>query len=209
MNKTLKIIILSSSLLLTATSVNAAYLASSVKSAKITATYTDWGDMKADGWRSADNFDDEKMSRALRWEGEIINQYPWTKYAFLRKVSGSPYFLADKKEKTLTYLSFKARSGDYSDIVVTYQGVDEGKGCYVSIVDSGRILEIERTNPWPVPDVLPPPIEAVVLKTLPENCVNNSQLNAIKAKQAAEDKKLKQWVGEQTLKELCRRNGNC
>lgn len=206
MNKTLKTILISSSLMFTVTSVNAAYLVHSVKSAKITATYTEWGDMKADGWRSADNFDDEKMSHALRWEGEIINQYPWTKYAFLRKVSGSPYFLADKKEKTLTYLSFKTRSGDYSDIVVTYQGVDEGKGCYVSIVDSGRVLEAQRFDPL-VTDA--PPIEAVVLKTFPENCVNNSQLNAIKAKQAAEDKKLQQWVGEQTLKELCRQNGNC
>ncbi|WP_439826058.1 hypothetical protein [Aeromonas caviae] len=206
MNKTLKFIILSSSLLLTATSVNAAYLVSSVKSAEITATYTDWGMMKAEGWRSTDNFDDEKMSRALAWQGEIRNQYPWTKYAFLRKASGSSYFLADKKEKTLTYLSFKTRSGDYSDIVVTYQGVDEGKGCYVSIVDSGRALEAQRFDPL-VTDA--PPIEAVVLKTLPENCVNNNQLNAIKAKQAAEDKKLQQWVGEQTLKELCRRNGNC
>lgn len=206
MNNALKTIILSSSLLFTATSVNAAYLASSVKSAEITATYTDWGMMKADGWRSADNFDDEKMSRALKWQGEIRNQYPWTKYSFLRKASGSPYFLADKKEKTLTYLLFKARSGDYSDIVVTYQGVDEGKGCYVSIVDSGRVLEAQRFDPL-VTDA--PPIEAVVLKTLPENCINNSQLNAIKAKQAAEDRKMLQWVGEQTLKELCRRDGNC
>lgn len=200
MKAILKTIILSSGLWLTATSADAS---------NVTARYDTWAAMKAEGWQSSDGFNDNKMHNALLWDGDVLNQYPWTKYAFLRHASGSPMFIADKNKKTLSYISLKPRSGDLSDLNVTYQGEDNGKGCYVSIVDTGKILQFERSNQWPIPDEAQPPIEPVVLMTLPENCINKQQLSAIKARQSAEDKRMQQWVGEQSLKELCRQTGNC
>lgn len=44
---------------------------------------------------------------------------------------------------------------------------------------------------------------------LPESCTNKQQLAAIKARQTEKDRQLQQWASQQSLKELCRRTGNC
>ncbi|WP_412705353.1 hypothetical protein [Aeromonas rivipollensis] len=206
MKAILKIIILSSGLWLTATNADAS---------NITGRYDTWAAMKADGWQSSDGFNDNRMHNALLWNGDVINQYPWTKYALLRHDPDMPMFLADKQKKTLSLMKLKTRSGARSDLRIIYQGEDKGKGCYISIVDSGYWLEFERQQYLGIKSYGKPddkesgPIKPEILMTLPENCINKQQLNAIKAKQKEKDRALQQWVGEQTLKELCRQTGNC
>lgn len=200
MNSILKAMMISSGIIFTAISAHAA---------EITGTYNTWATMKSQGWYSSDNFDDNKMHNALKWSGEVINQYPWTKYAFLRKMSGSPLFLSDKNKKTLTYLSYKPRSGDYSDINIIYQGEDEGKGCYVSIVDTGKMLEFEQSRYSMLSDEPQQSARTEILMVLPEHCIDKKQLSSIKAKQRQEERALQQWVGKQSLKELCQKTGNC
>ncbi len=206
MKAILKIIILSSGLWLTATSAD---------DSNITGRYDTWAAMKADGWQSSDGFNDNRMHNALLWNGDVINQYPWTKYALLRHDPDMPMFLADKKKKTLSLMKLKTRSGARSDLRIIYQGEDKGKGCYISIVDSGYWLEFERQQYLGIKsygksdDKESGPIKPEILMTLPENCINKQQLNTIKAKQKEKDRALQQWVGEQTLKELCRQTGNC
>jgi hypothetical protein len=200
MNSILKAMIISSGLIFTTISAHAA---------EITGTYDTWAKMKSQGWHSSDDFDDNKMHNALKWSGEVINQYPWTKYAFLRKMPGSPLFLADKNKKTLTYLSYKPRSGDYSDISIIYQGEDEGKGCYVSIVDTGKALEFEQSRYSMLSDEPQQSVRTKIIMVLPERCIDKQQLSSIKAKQRQEEQELQQWVGKQSLKELCQKTGNC
>lgn len=48
-----------------------------------------------------------------------------------------------------------------------------------------------------------------VVMVMPDNCVNKQQQAALAAKRSEEDRKLQQWVAQQSLAELCRRTGNC
>ena len=48
-----------------------------------------------------------------------------------------------------------------------------------------------------------------VLAAFPENCVNKKQQAALAARSSEADRKLQQWVAQQSLAELCRRTGNC
>lgn len=44
---------------------------------------------------------------------------------------------------------------------------------------------------------------------IPDNCANKHQQAALAAKISENDRKLQQWVAQQSLAELCRRTGNC
>ncbi|WP_370602815.1 hypothetical protein [Escherichia coli] len=81
---------------------------------------------------------------------------------------------------------------------MVYQGEDNGKGCYFSIVDTQVQLEMVNKK-----------AEPRVLMVLPESCTNKQQLAAIKARQTEKDRQLQQWASQQSLKELCHRTGNC
>ncbi|KJH63224.1 hypothetical protein [Pantoea agglomerans] len=48
-----------------------------------------------------------------------------------------------------------------------------------------------------------------VVMVMSDNCVNKQQQAALAAKRSEEDRKLQQWVAQQSLTELCRRTGNC
>ena len=48
-----------------------------------------------------------------------------------------------------------------------------------------------------------------VVMVIPDCCVNKQQQAALAAKRSEEDRKLQQWVAQQSLTELCRRTDNC
>ncbi|HCI6262656.1 TPA: hypothetical protein NPO52_005231, partial [Klebsiella pneumoniae] len=48
-----------------------------------------------------------------------------------------------------------------------------------------------------------------VVMVIPDRCVNKQQQAALAAKRSEEDRKLQQWVAQQSLAELCHRTGNC
>ncbi|WP_275146439.1 hypothetical protein [Citrobacter portucalensis] len=173
-------------------------LTTSAHAYDVTGRLTNWYDMKKSGWTSANGYDDVKMLNALGLKADIIGYYPWTNTFLLRQAYNTPLYLADKKAKTVRYLNLKTASGYASDLDVVYQGEDNGKGCYFSIVDTQVQLEMVNKK-----------AEPRVLMVLPENCTNKQQLAAIKARQTEKDRQLQQWASQQSLKELCRRTGNC
>ncbi|WP_312229438.1 hypothetical protein [Pseudescherichia sp.] len=156
-----------------------------------------WQYMQADGWKSADGMDDDTLNNTL-YQASVIGNYPWTKQFLLRQRGGGAYFLADKKTHTVRKLNLKPASGYYSDMTSVYQGEDQGKGCYFTIIDTQYQLELADE-----------PHCNQVLAAFPENCVNKQQQAALAAKRSASEQKLQQWVAQQSLAELCRRTGNC
>lgn len=160
-------------------------------------TVKSWQYMQADGWKTADGADDGTLSNEL-YKADVIGNYPWTKQFLLRVRGGGAYYLADKKTRTVRKLNLKPVSGYYSDLTSAYQGEDQGKGCYLTIIDTQYQLELDDR-----------PHTREVLAVFPENCVNKRQQAALAAKQSASEQKLQQWVAQQSLAELCRRTGNC
>lgn len=100
-----------------------------------------WQYMQADGWKSADGMDDDTLNNTL-YQASVIGNYPWTKQFLLRQRGGGAYFLADKKTHTVRKLNLKPASGYYSDLTSVYQGEDQGKGCYFTIIDTQYQLEL-------------------------------------------------------------------
>ncbi|QDX31029.1 hypothetical protein [Dickeya poaceiphila] len=164
----------------------------------ITGHVKHWMAMKESGWTSADGYDDDRMMNALGFNAAMIGYYPWTHTFLIRRDYDTALFLADKKSKTVRRLNLKTASGYNSDLDVVYQGEDNGKGCYFSVIDTQAQLELinQKTTPQ-------------VLMVLPEQCIDKKQLAAIKARQSERERQLQQWVAQQSMKELCRRNGNC
>ncbi|HHQ6575632.1 TPA: hypothetical protein ACSTLY_003060 [Serratia fonticola] len=156
-----------------------------------------WSYMQADGWKSDDGMDNNTLHNML-YQATVIDNYPWTKQFLLRQRGGGAYFLADKKTHTVRKLNVKPASGYYSDLTSVYQGEDQGKGCYFTIIDTQYQLELANE-----------PHNTQVLAAIPENCVNKKQQAALAAKRSASEQKLQQWVAQQSLAELCRRTGNC
>lgn len=153
--------------------------------------------MQADGWKSADGTDNNTLHNAL-YQADVIGNYPWTKQFLLRIRGGGAYYLADKKTHTVRRLNLKPASGYTSDLTSVYQGEDQGKGCYFTIIDTQYQLELAEE-----------PHSNQVLAAFPENCVNKKQQAALAARSSEADRKLQQWVAQQSLAELCRRTGNC
>ncbi|HHW5466954.1 TPA: hypothetical protein ACU2F8_001657 [Escherichia coli] len=156
-----------------------------------------WQYMQTDGWKSADGMDNDTLNNTL-YQASVIGNYPWTRQFLLRQRGGGAYFLADKKTHTVRKLNLKPASGYYSDLTSVYQGEDQGKGCYFTIIDTQYQLELVNE-----------PHSKQVLAAFPENCVNKQQQAALAAKRSASEQKLQQWVAQQSLAELCRRTGNC
>ncbi|MDL3689006.1 hypothetical protein QR238_11425 [Salmonella enterica] len=156
-----------------------------------------WQYMQADGWKSADGTDNNTLHNAL-YQADVIGNYPWTKQFLLRIRGGGAYYLADKKTHTVRRLNLKPASGYTSDLTSVYQGEDQGKGCYFTIIDTQYLLELAEE-----------PHSNQVLAAFPENCVNKKQQAALAARSSEADRKLQQWVAQQSLAELCRRTGNC
>lgn len=179
-----------------------------------------WQYMQADGWKSADGFDDNRMHNEL-YQAVVLDNYPWTNHFLLRSRGGSSLYLADKKAKTVKYIDIKPRDEYPLHLQSVYQGTDEGNGCYFAIVDN-------RMSNWhqAVEDKLlyqDPPVENIdakaeelrkqfsqeVVMRVKDNCVNKQQQAALAAKRSEDDRKLQQWVAKQSMAELCRRTGNC
>jgi hypothetical protein len=104
--------------------------------------------MKKSGWTSADGYDDVKMLNALGLKADIIGYYPWTNTFLLRQAYNTPLYLADKKKNRP--LSEPENGCGYADLDVVYQGEDNGKGCYFSIVDTQVQLEMVNKKAEPV-----------------------------------------------------------
>lgn len=67
-----------------------------------------WQYMQADGWTSADGYDDNHMHNAL-YQAVVLDNYPWTNHFFLRSRDGGSLYLADKKSLTVRYIDIKPR----------------------------------------------------------------------------------------------------
>lgn len=185
-----------------------------VAAENVVGTVKAWQYMQADGWKSADNLDDNTMINAL-YQADVIGNYPWTKQFLLRERGRGAYYLADKKTHTVRKLKLSPVSGFNSDITSVYQGEDQGKGCYFTIVDTQYQLLDEALNKVLVDDREKYIAQArekfspKVIWAQQEVCINKKQQAAIAAKRSEEEKKLQQWVASQSLAELCRRTGNC
>ncbi|CAI2477892.1 hypothetical protein [Serratia liquefaciens] len=183
-----------------------------------------WQYMQADGWKSADGTDDNKLHNML-YQASVIDNYPWTKQFLLRVRGGGAIFLADKKTHTIRHLKLNPVGETYNDIETVYQGEDKGEGCYFAIIDSQSSVRDKAIDDliyptWPAvhdtDDVLKAKIAKVrqqiaakVVMVMPDNCVNKQQQAALAAKRSEKDRKLQEWVAQQSLAELCRRTGNC
>ncbi len=188
-------------------------------SATITGTVKAWPYMQSAGWKSADGYDFDKMHNAL-YQAEIIDNYPWTKQFLLRVRGGGSFYLADKASKTVRHLKIKSESGYSSDLTSVYQGDDNGKGCFFAVID-GKALALNKAEDDITASFPPRPNAAQelaqvreqfkpeVVAVFPDNCVNKQQEAAMKAKRSSDERALQQWVAKESLKELCRRTGNC
>ncbi|EFC1800404.1 hypothetical protein FBH80_22500 [Escherichia coli] len=179
-----------------------------------------WQYMQADGWTSADGYDDNHMHNAL-YQAVVLDNYPWTNHFFLRSRDGGSLYLADKKSLTVRYIDIKPRDEYPLHLRIIYQGNNEGQGCYFAVVDD------RMANYWTaVEDKLLyqyPAVENVdekaaelkkqftpeVMMMVKDNCVNKQQQAALAARRTEKDRELQQWVAQQSLAELCRRTGNC
>jgi len=187
--------------------------------AVITGTVKAWPYMQADGWKSADGYDFNKMHNAL-YQADVIDNYPWTRQFLLRVRGSGSFYLADKKEKTVRHLNIKSTSGYSTDLSSVYQGEDNGKGCFFAVVD-GKALALNEAEDNITSSFPPRPNAAQelaqvreqfkpeVVAVFPDNCVNKQQQAALNAKRSSEEHALQQWVARESLKELCRRTGNC
>ncbi|WP_037036967.1 hypothetical protein [Rahnella sp. WP5] len=178
-----------------------------------------WQYMQADGWKSADGIDDNKLHNML-YQASVIDNYPWTKQFLLRVRGGGAIFLADKKTHTIRQLKLNPLSGNYNDIETVYQGENNGNGCYFAIIDNKFWArdEAEQNVLYGYPRVdnvenelakIRQQFSPQVVMVMPDNCVNKQQQAVLAAKRSEEDQKLQQWVAQQSLAELCRRTGNC
>lgn len=93
-----------------------------------------WQYMQADGWTSADGYDDNHMHNAL-YQAVVLDNYPWTNHFFLRSRDGGSLYLADKKSLTVRYIDIKPRDEYPLHLRIIYQGNNEGQGCYFAVVD--------------------------------------------------------------------------
>ena len=183
-----------------------------------------WQYMQAEGWKSADGMDDNTLHNML-YQASVVDNYPWTKQFLLRVRGGGALFLADKKTHTIRQLKVDPVGETYNDIETVYQGEDKGEGCYFAVIDNQASVRDKAIDAliypgWSAPQdtdtVLKAKIAKVrqqmapkVIMVLPDNCVNKQQQAALAAKRSEEDRKLQQWVAQQSLAELCRRTGNC
>lgn len=174
-----------------------------------------WQYMQADGWKSADNLDDNTMINAL-YQADVIGNYPWTKQFLLRERGRGAYYLADKKTHTVRKLKLSPASGFNSDLTSVYQGEDQGKGCYLTVIDTQyQLLDQAESEAFKADDhqkymaQIKTQFSPNVILAISESCVNEKQKAATAAKHSEEEKKLQQWVASQSLAELCRRTGNC
>ncbi|BBS54659.1 TPA: hypothetical protein ACJ2PE_001936 [Klebsiella pneumoniae] len=177
-----------------------------------------WEYMQADGWKSADGMDDNTLHNML-YQANVIDNYPWTKQFLLRTRGGGAIFLADKKTHTIRQLKLNPVGETYNDIETVYQGEDKGDGCYFAIVDnqsSARQKAIDDLLSYPLVDNVDAKAKQIrqqmtpkVVMVIPDRCVNKQQQAALAAKRSEEDRKLQQWVAQQSLAELCHRTGNC
>ena len=177
-----------------------------------------WEYMQADGWKSADGMDDNTLHNML-YQANVIDKYPWTKQFLLRTRGGGAIFLADKKTHTIRQLKLNPVGETYNDIETVYQGEDKGDGCYFAIVDnqsSARQKAIDDLLSYPLVDNVDAKAKQIrqqmtpkVVMVIPDRCVNKQQQAALAAKRSEEDRKLQQWVAQQSLAELCHRTGNC
>ncbi|MCF0003129.1 hypothetical protein LZ655_20625 [Klebsiella pneumoniae] len=177
-----------------------------------------WEYMQADGWKSADGMDDNTLHNML-YQANVIDNYPWTKQFLLRTRGGGAISLADKKTHTIRQLKLNPVGETYNDIETVYQGEDKGDGCYFAIVDnqsSARQKAIDDLLSYPLVDNVDAKAKQIrqqmtpkVVMVIPDRCVNKQQQAALAAKRSEEDRKLQQWVAQQSLAELCHRTGNC
>ncbi|OYJ96695.1 hypothetical protein CI660_24815 [Klebsiella pneumoniae] len=177
-----------------------------------------WEYMQADGWKSADGMDDNTLHNML-YQANVIDNYPWTKQFLLRTRGGGAIFLADKKTHTIRQLKLNPVGETYNDIETVYQGEDKGDGGYFAIVDnqsSARQKAIDDLLSYPLVDNVDAKAKQIrqqmtpkVVMVIPDRCVNKQQQAALAAKRSEEDRKLQQWVAQQSLAELCHRTGNC
>lgn len=183
-----------------------------------------WEYMQADGWKSADGMDDNTLHNML-YQANVIDNYPWTKQFLLRTRGGGAIFLADKKTHTIRQLKLNPVGETYNDIETVYQGDDKGEGCYFAVIDNQASVRDKAIDALIYPDWSAPQDTDAVLKAkiakvrqqiapkvimvMPDNCVNKQQQATLAAKRSEEDRKLQQWVAQQSLAELCRRTGNC
>lgn len=125
-----------------------------------------------------------------------------------------------RKPHTIRQLKLSPVGETYNDIETVYQGDDQGKGCYFAIIDnqSSARYEAEQSVLYSYPKVdnidnelakVRQKFSPQVVTVIPDNCVNKQQQAALAAKRSEEDRKLQQWVAQQSLAELCRRTGNC
>lgn len=183
-----------------------------------------WEYMQADGWKSADGMDDNTLHNML-YQANVIDNYPWTKQFLVRTRGGGAIFLADKKTHTIRQLKLNPVGETYNDIETVYQGDDKGESCYFAVIDNQASVRDKAIDALIYPDWSAPQDTDVVLKAkiakvrqqiapkvimvMPDNCVNKQQQATLAAKRSEEDRKLQQWVAQQSLAELCRRTGNC
>jgi len=183
-----------------------------------------WEYMQADGWKSADGMDDNTLHNML-YQANVIDNYPWTKQFLLRTRGGGAIFLADKKTHTIRQLKLNPVGETYNDIETVYQGDDKGESCYFAVIDNQASVRDKAIDALIYPDWSAPQDTDTVLKAkiakvrqqiapkvimvMPDNCVNKQQQATLAAKRSEEDRKLQQWVAQQSLAELCRRTGNC
>ncbi|MFM2568433.1 hypothetical protein ACJTMZ_08660 [Enterobacter sp. DN] len=207
--------------LLTTTALAASFFLGAVfptEAGNIVGTVKAWQYMQAEGWKSADGMDDNILHNML-YQASVIDNYPWTKQFLLRVRGGGALFLADKKTHTIRQLKIEPVGETYNDIETVYQGKDKGEGCYFAIIDnqsSARQKAIDDLLSYPPVDDIDAKAKKIrqqmtpkVVMVMPDNCVNKQQQAALAAKRSEEDRKLQQWVAQQSLTELCRRTGNC
>lgn len=186
-----------------------------VAAENVVGTVKAWQYMQADGWKSVDNLDDNTMINAL-YQADVIGNYPWTKQFLLRERERGSYYLADKKMHTVRKLKLSPASGFNSDLTSVYQGEDQGKGCYLTVIDTQyQLLDQAESEAFKADDhqkymaQIKTQFSPKVILAISESCVNKKQQAAIAAKHSEKEKKLQQWVARQSLAELCRRTGNC
>lgn len=150
------------------------------------------------------------------YQADVIGNYPWTKQFLLRERGRGAYYLADKRTHTVRKLKLSPASGFNSDLTSVYQGEDQGKGCYLTVIDTQyQLLDQAESEAFKADDYqkymaqIKTQFSPKVILAIPESCVNEKQKAAIAAKHSEEEKKLQQWVARQSLSELCRRTGNC
>ncbi len=152
----------------------------------------------------------------MLYQAGVVDNYPWTKQFLLRVRGGSALFLADKEDSHDSTLKVEPVGETFNDIETVYQGEDKGEGCYFAIIDnqsSARQKRLMTATHQLMMSMLKQKIRQQmtpkVVMVMPDNCVNKQQQAALAAKRSEEDRKLQQWVAQQSLAELCRRTGNC